>query len=339
MLAPKIRILLACLASAIGTFGTTSPLPAQDAAAHLSACAPVPLDFWIVSSRCCPQGGCSCCALQCPLDYFHVTGDGCGQIARGDVAQFRSWMQPGVPVCLIAHGSLVTWESLMRDAGPIYRWLRNAAPDRPIQIVFFTWPSDVPIICPSVDFIHLGLRAKFNGFYLAQVVAQIPPESPVSYFGHSHGAALVASTLHLQAGGAIRGQYLGFTDVPTRPCRVVFVAAAVERDWLGPGETFERALWRADCLLNVYNSSDFALCFYAWRYPFSDAALGHKSFGRSDLRELGPLAGKVAEVDVSRMLGCGHMWENYYPWPQIASAIAPWVYFIGVDPCCPYAVP
>ena len=266
-----------------------------------------------------------------------MTGSGCGQLAQGDAGQFRAWLQPGVPVCLIAHGSLVTWESLMRDAGPIYRWLRNAAPDRPIQIVFFTWPSDTPILCPSVDFIRLGLRAQFNAFYLAQVVAQIPPESPVSYFGHSHGAALVAATLHLQAGGSIRGQCLGFADVPTRPCRVVFVAAAIERDWMGPGETFARTLWRADCLLNVYNSTDFALCFYPWRYPFSDAALGRKSFGGSDLRELGPLAGKIAEVDVSCMLGCGHMWENYYPWPQIASGIAPWIYFIGVNPCFPYA--
>lgn len=271
------------------------------------------------------------------MDYFHVTGSGCGQIARADAGQFQAWLQPGAPVCLLAHGSLVSWESLLRDAGPIYRWLRNAAPDRPLQIVFFDWPSDTPIVCPSIDFIQLGLRARFNGFYLAHLVSRIPPESPVSYFGHSHGAAVVASTLHLQAGGAIAGQCLGFSDVPTRPCRAVFVAAAIERDWLGPGETFERALWRADCLLNVYNSRDFALCFYRWRYPFSDPALGRASLGRSELRELGPLAGKIAEVNVSSMLGCGHMWENYYPWPQIASAIAPWIYFIGVNPCCPYA--
>lgn len=354
MLLPAVAVLLwAALAEspALGQAGSDAatiaeapdhhlglPLPGAPAAQVPSGAVSCPLlDFWIVSSRCCPQSGCARCALCCPFDYFQVNA--CGQLLPGDAAGFSRWLQPGVPVLIVVHGSLVSWDSLIRDSGPLYRWIRNAAPDRPLQVVFFSWPSNTPIICPAIDFIRLGQRAQYNGFYLSRLVTQIPPESPISFFGHSHGASVTASALHLFAGGQVDGQRLWFGDAPNRPLRAVFAAAAIEQDWLNPGQTFDRALWKADALLNVYNSTDIALCFYPWRYPFSDPALGSASFGRNDLQALGPLVRKVADMDVSQLLIYGHTWENYYEWPQIAAAMVPWVYLVGADPRVPDAPP
>ena len=309
---------------------TTQPAagPAATELSPMSACPG--LDFWIVSNRCCPQSGCARCSLNCPFDYFYVGGS--GQLVRSDAGGFAQWLQPGVPVCLVVHGSLVSWESLLRDAGPIFLWLRNAAPERPLQVVFYDWPSDTPIVCPSIDFIRLGRRARYNGFYLSRLITQIPPQSPISFFGHSHGASVVASAMHLLAGGSIRGERLWFGDTAGRRYRAIFAAAAIEQDWLNPNETFARALCPPEALLNVYNSTDLALCLYPWRYPFSDPALGRAGFARESLRRIGPPAAKVAEMNVSHLLVHGHMWENYYAWPQIASAMVPWVYFADANP-------
>ena len=95
-------------------------------------------DYTIVSTRCCKN------QVECgqPCDYrvYRFDGSHCGR--GGSLDELYASLQPGVPVCFMAHGSYVEWDSMLQDCAGTYRWLRQAAPQQPIHIVFFTWPSD-----------------------------------------------------------------------------------------------------------------------------------------------------------------------------------------------------
>ncbi len=59
----------------------------------------------------------------------------------------------------------------------------------------------------------------------------------------------------------------------------------------------------------------------------SRLALGQSGFTSKDRQRLGDRAPQVADFDVSKVLGVGHIWPRYYEQPGIATAIVPWVYF------------
>ena len=101
-------------------------------------------------------------------------------------------------MCIVVHGSFTNWKGLCDDCGPVFRWIRSAAPSRPLTVVFFTWPSSGPITYePHLDVAILGMRASFNSVYLGDLVARIPPGHPICIIGHSHGARMTAAALHL----------------------------------------------------------------------------------------------------------------------------------------------
>jgi hypothetical protein len=108
---------------------------------------------------------------------------------------------------------------------------------------------------------------------------------------------------------------------------VVLAAAAIEHDWLNPGDRFGCALHRAECLLNLRNKCDLALSIYPLRRPFSSRALARTGFTRKDQRELGERLVQVSEVDVTPLIGGAHGWPNYCSQPSIANVVAPYVFF------------
>ncbi|MCC7422966.1 MAG: alpha/beta hydrolase [Planctomycetaceae bacterium] len=284
-------------------------------------------DFWIVSSRNCIQQG-NRTSASCPLDYYRCDR-GNRRVAK-DENEFRRSIPPGVPVCIVVHGSFTDWDTVCADAAATQRWLRAAAPHLPVQIVLFSWPSEpTTVLLPPVDTGIMGTRAEFNDVYLSQLIQRIPAESPVSMIGHSHGARAISSTLHLMGGGIVQGyRYPNPQAFPHR-VRVVFMAGALDHHWLDPGERYGRALPRIDALLNVRNCQDWALAFYEWRRPFAGAALGKDGLYNEDRRRLGELNSKIREVDVSRLLGTNHLWPSYIRRPEIATAAVPYVYFEG----------
>lgn len=291
---------------------------------------PFGTDYWIISSQRCPQSGVPCCC-GCRFDYYYYGNGPCGQ--RLDRASFHRWLKPGVPVCIVVHGSYLTEETVRSDSRRVYRWIRSAAPDRRLQVVFYHWPSEsvVPLL-PHLDVAILGRRSEFNGFYLAQLVADVPQECPVSLLGHSHGARTVSAGLHLLAGGCVRGYRFRSGGIADRRLRAVFIAAAMDHHWLDPGERFERAVWPVECLLNLRNDDDFALSLYPLRRPFSSRALGRAGFQRQDLRRLGWFVSKVAQLEVAPRVGMGHGWAHYYNHPEIAAFLAPDLYMMAEDP-------
>lgn len=304
-----------------------APIVAPDPVLPPANCAEE--DHWLVSIRHCRQG-CRNCGQCCSLDFFK---DCCRQrVTQND---FTNSLQPGVPVCIVVHGSYVTADSVQEECQRTFRWLRQAAPHRPLHVVFFTWPSEGPLTfdrsnaltspLPGVDVAILGRRAEFNGIRLAQLMNAIPSQNPICLIGHSHGARIVSSALHLVGGGSV--QNLALRQVVPHRIRTVLAAAAIDHDWLLPNERYGRVLCTTECLVNLRSRKDWALWFYPLRKPFSPASLGRKGFSDRDMRKMGEHAAQISELDVTDYVGVGHIWPNYYERDEIANAIAPVVYF------------
>jgi hypothetical protein len=283
-------------------------------------------EYWIANSWRCRQTaphGCACG----DLDFYHVGGGTGTQLLNR--AAFSASLAPGVPVCIVVHGSFTNWRGLCDDCIPVLRWIRNAAPQRPLHVLFYTWPSQGGITYePHLDVAILGKRASFNSIYLADIVARIPPGHPVCLVGHSHGSRMVAAALHVLGGGEVDNVRLTWPAPPNLRVRGVLIAGALDHHWLDPGQRFEMALCRSEGLLVLRNDHDIVLTFYPLRKPFSKRALGERGLSSRDVRRLGPLSSKVAVLDVTSLVQTGHMWQHYYVCPQIAAAIAPYIYYL-----------
>lgn len=290
-------------------------------------------EHWIISVRHCQQR-CHRCAHECTFDFVRSDWNGCATQSSG--AEFHSWLKPGVPVCIMIHGSFVTADTVTEDSRNTFQWLRKAAPHLPLQVVFLTWPSEGlltlnPAIAtssavPGLDVAILGRRAEFNGIRLVKLIQMIPPESPISLIGHSHGARIAVSGLNLMGGGELCGVRL--CNGPSHRIRTILAAAAIDHDWLCPGERYDRALNATECLLNIQVRNDWALAIYPLRKPFSSRALGSTGFTRGDRRRFDGQAPHVANYDLSGLIGYGHIWPKYYEHSSVADALVPWVYFV-----------
>jgi hypothetical protein len=304
---------------------TPPPTPDLGATPPTATLVPCEDEYWIASSWRCRQTaphGCACG----DLDFYHVGGGSGAQLLNR--ASFAASLTPGVPVCIVVHGSFTNWKGLCDDCAPVLRWIRSASCGRPLHVLFYTWPSQGGITYePHVDVAILGARASFNSIYLAELVARIPPGHPVCLVGHSHGARMVAAALHVLGGGEVDDVRLTWPAPPDLRIRGVLVAGALDHHWLDPGQRFEMALCRTECLLVLRNDHDIVLTFYPLRKPFSKRALGERGLSYRDLRKLGPLSSKVAVLDVTRLVQSGHVWQHYYICPQIAAAIAPYIYY------------
>ena len=104
-------------------------------------------------------------------------------------------------------------------------------------------------------------------------------------------------------------------------------ASAVDHDWLGHGERFERALCSTEALLNLQNPRDPALIIYPLRRIGSRRALGHTGFTTDDIDQLGSHAAKIQDLNVGSTVGCKHMWPEWVEHPEIAHTAAPWLFF------------
>ncbi len=294
-------------------------------------------NYWVISSRDCRQRFGLKRAASCYFDVFHATSNCYPR--ESCIHEFASSLQPGVPVLIVVHGSWVPWENLLTDAYQTYHWIRNAAPDRPLNVVFFTWPSDtVSTHLAHIDVAILGRRAGFNGHYLSQMIQHIPSQFPVCLMGHSHGGRAVASALHLMGGGEVQGKSIQAPeqriayDVECQPelpnnLRAIFVAAAFDHHWLNPDEKYGKGLCPVEAVLNVTNPKDLALRLYAFRKPFGDEAIGATGFTRKNRSTYGWMNAKAREVDVSKLLGFRHKWPHYNRRPEISCALVPYIFF------------
>ncbi|WP_197444378.1 alpha/beta hydrolase family protein [Maioricimonas rarisocia] len=283
--------------------------------------------YWVISSRRSTQhereNG------RWGVDVFRRSGP--RQVRGSNIQEFASSLTPGVPVCIFTHGSFVSWPSHLQQAEATNRWLRRAGAGAPLHVVFFTWPSDSGAIVTPLDVSVRGRRAEFNGLHLAWVLSQIPEACPVCLIGHSHGARVTLSTMHLIGGGQVQGLVYNGPKPQSKRYRVVLAAAAVDHDWINPSNRYGQAVCQLEGLMNLQNRTDLALGLYPLRQPFSNRALGEAGFSATDRYMQGPHRCKMIDVDVTPLLGAGHNWPLYLATPQIASTIAPFVYHQDVS--------
>jgi hypothetical protein len=287
---------------------------------------PVECDYWIVSSRQC-DGKHAPCDAECCLSYFHCPGDRsfCPQGRDAFLASIR----PDRPVCFVVHGSYNWWGDVMVESRRIHRWIRSAAPQTPLQVVIFTWPSDgnMPFIFP-VDIAILGRRSAAHGTYLASLISLIPVEQNVSIVGHSHGARSTVAALHVLGGGVLeQGQALPPGHAVPQHLRAVLLAAAIDHDWLNPGQRYGQALLVPEKVLLMRNSRDATLGIYPLRKGFGERALGREGLGPDDRFVLGSWSSKIVEMDVAAFADWHHGFAHYHERPELAAAILPYVYF------------
>lgn len=297
------------------------PLPNEAVGAVIQPCP----GFWILSTACSRQSADDgCLQLRPHVQKFTE----CGGFAPSGFGELTTSLQPGIPIVVMVHGSFVDAATVCRESLCTYEWLKAASGGRPFQFIFFNWPSEADITpLVQLDIAVLGRRAARNGYYLCDLVQHLPPESTLSLIGHSHGCRVIASGLHMLAGGSVQGIRHPAARVHGRRIRTVFSAAAIDHDWLNPGERYGRALCSTECLLNLKNHHDPALKIYPLRRVFSSRALGSSGFTSSDRRDLGGWSRRVADCDVSRVIGHHHNWPHYCSKFQLARTVSNYVFF------------
>jgi hypothetical protein len=287
--------------------------PAPGAIASAADCG-----YWIVSSRNCPVRADLCGDLSCLRTLYR---DPSGCLHCGSLPQFYGSLDPTRPVVFVIHGSYNYWRDVLIESERMKAWLSRSGTSRPIQMVYFTWPSDgyVPVLLP-LEIAILGRRSAAHSVYLAGLIQQLPPGPGVSMIGHSHGARTALAAAHVLGGGVLEnGQGLASGGGSQRPLRAVLLAAAVDHQWLNPGDRYGQALPCLERVLLFRNCQDFWLTVYPLRKPFGEPALSRDGLSPWDRSALGPLASKIVEIDVTRDLRRGHNLATYYRREYLAS--------------------
>ena len=315
-----------------GSRATAADEPADKAADKAAKTSPA--NFWIISSRSCPLG--PRVMDGAAFDYLRYDQD--GNPSWGDEKEFHASLLKGVPICVSVHGSFVSWKDVATDGLMTARWLRKAAPGRPLNVVLFSWKSTgpftmttVPLVLsalPQLDTELLGRRSAFVGLYLGRLIADLPAGHPVTLFGHSHGCRSVSSALHALGGGQVQGYVLADRPKHKRRIRAILAAAAIDHHWLNPDQRYGRALDVAEKVVNLRNHRDTVLRIYALRHPLSNKSLANVGFTYQDRLLMGRRSERVHELDVSEVVGSNHGWPYYYTRPEIAASVAEYVHFL-----------
>jgi hypothetical protein len=272
--------------------------------------------YWIVSTELSPQ------SFDDSLPRFCATVrryDHCHGLRAASLDELLGSLTPQIPVCIMVHGSFMDSGSVVPESLRTWQWLRHGARGRPFQLIYFRWPSwRLPSALINVDVVILGRRASRNGFYLAELLRQLPRDSAVSLLGHSHGTRVISSAAHLLAGGTVEGFGLADRTGGCQQLRAVFAASAIDHDWLNPGERFDRALCSLQCLLNLQNRHDPALLLYPGHRVGARRALGQVGLTEKDRKALGLRNCQVRDLDVTEAIGCRHLWPFWTAEPSLA---------------------
>ncbi|MEM6799232.1 MAG: hypothetical protein AAF589_06930 [Planctomycetota bacterium] len=141
--------------------------------------------------------------------------------------------------------------------------------------MIFSWPSS-QIKGLIRDAREKAARTRPAGFHLAWVANQFSPSAPLGLFGYSYGARVISGATHILGGGSLGGLALpGRESLPKRPIQAVYLAAAFDADWLGPGRYHGHSLQQVDALLTATNQRDPAMKFYRLFSPRHETALGY----------------------------------------------------------------
>ena len=302
--------------------------PSQGPASHgrRSQVAEVPGGDWIISSREVKGSPATHdCAGQ--MEYLYRGPEG---LVPFSAEEFLSTLRPDRPVCVVIHGSYNYWKDVLAESARNRVWIQQAAGGAEVQIVHFSWPSEgVAHVLFPVELRVMGRRAAVHGGYLAQLISLFPADQPVTLVGHSHGARCVVATLHALGGGVLDdGSHLGRAVRSPQRVRGVLLAAAIDHNWLNPGERYERAVTVVEGILVMTNPRDGWLQVYPLHTPLKGTqALGLEGLTRRDLRSLGRWGDRVQAFDCSDWVGRSHDFATFNSQPGLAGVLQPYVVY------------
>ena len=299
------------------------PLSAPPSDAHF---AEVPGGYWIVSSR---QARVSPQDIDASreLVYLYRTPQTMRAFPR---EVFLQTLRPDRPTCITIHGSYNYWPDVLSESVHALRWVNQAAQGCEVQFVYFSWPADgyAHLVFP-LELVAMGRRASRHSLYLANLLTQFPAEQPICLVGHSHGARCSVAALHALGGGSLEdGSRLAPGLGVPRRMNAVLLAAAVDHDWLNPGERYGAALPVTEQLLVMQNERD------GWlrAYPLKDLlgnrqALGRAGFQEGDTLRMSDQIGKVSVLDASPFAGRSHDFRAFHSRAELAAAMTPFILF------------
>jgi arginine exporter protein ArgO len=255
------------------------------------------------------------------------------------------------PICFIVHGGGYSPEEVVKEAPWYSRDLRKLeSASLGLNIVFISWPSDtLPI---PVEILAGRQSAQQGRHFLAPLLTRLAQQKQkqgqgqnVCLIGHSYGARAVLSALHWVALNEAKECWRS-TNKPLKQSRyrAVLIAAAVDHYWLNPDKSYDMALARVECLLNIFNRRDPVLKLYSIRHPWASDALGRTHLEREDFEKIQLRDEQDAKkivpfdatsllmphlyIDAKTLIGTSHAAQRYSRLPEIGAAIRPFVYFI-----------
>ena len=264
---------------------------------------------WLISTRNAPH----CGDLDAtPQDFHYCRLDEDGQWLPADAATFQAADDATRPTVVFIHGNRTDAEEAVCKAWYVYESIRAETACRPFRYVIWSWPAERVYRRNSDD---VRLKADYSdveSYYLAQWLDGLRPDVRVSLIGHSFGPRIIAGTLQLLAGGEVADRSLPESTVAEwvvgkrNPVRAVFLAAAIDADWLAPGGCHGLALPLFDRLLVTRNGCDRVLRWYPRLYgrggPQAMGFVGPCGVGGAE---------NVQVIDVSCTVGKMHDWRCY----------------------------
>jgi len=262
------------------------------------------------------------------MPYFKIARFSEGAWKPSDMKSLLAGAEQ-LPHIIWVHGNRIETGEARQEGLAVYRALvAHAADSPPIRFIIWSWPAG-QTHGPIKDARLKAERSEPAGYQLAWLLDRLPGKTQVGLVGFSFGARIITGALQLLSGGGLENYYLVERKHPERPpVRVVSWAAALDRDWLLPGEYHGEALSQIDKLLLLNNSCDRALRRYyvldKYTRPVALGAVGLAA------RPLGPESAKVAQCDVCSRVGRVHSSDHYVHDPLITGRT--WRALMGPSP-------
>lgn len=201
---------------------------------------------------------------------------------KSDMKTFLSTQGTTQPVIFYVHGNRTEANTAMVQG---MMCLRNFKTETPARLVVWTWDAERVSTRPRIEYSTKANYSDFQGFYLANILEQMNENTPVVLVGHSFGARVILSALHLLGNGRVGNRTLE-AAFPAEPQEISFnlkkkpalqigesqknlpklnallVGAAISCNAMVPGAIYDRALDVVSEMHITQNGADPALKFY-----------------------------------------------------------------------------
>ena len=277
--------------------------------------------IWLISTR---QLGCGVCLDGDPgLRFWRYEGN---RWQNADLKAFLAADDPHTPTDFYIHGNSTTAEDANNDGFTVYdRLVAQAAKDRPMRFVIWSWPTD-PGRHPVQLIRSHAYRADTDAWYLGWLLSRMDRRVPIGLAGYSFGARVATGAIHLMGGGALSGSSLKLDPKAGRPViSAVLLAAAEDAGWLSPGAPNGMAIPTVDRMLLLNNGCDSALK----HYPLMDRCTRASALGYVGLATSDP---KIEQFDECCAVGTEHNWANYFCNECLVALMRPYLYLSAPAP-------